>query len=700
MLSNIGLFTYLPACLSFAILAGLLLRYWHVQPLGPTLFAASLASSLWGAVIALGTLAEYPPLPLIHLAEFARNACWLYLLLQLLGLQIGGNPLTIAGNPWRRWFWLLQALALALLVLPFTSLELPAVLSDGRVPTMSIWMVSAVAGLLLIEQLFRNANQAERWSMKYLLLGLGTVFVLDFLMYAEAILFRGLDSELWWARGLINAAVSPWLAIAIARNESWNLQLHVSRRVVFHSVTLTGAGLYLLAMAAVGYYIKYLGGTWGGVLQMAFIAIALGFLLSLILSGRFRALLRVQLSKHFFSYHYDYREEWLNFTRSLSSLGANVPEGLIRTMASLTGSQAGVLWGRSDEHGLLRLAEWQMPPGRPGEDNLGQLPAWLSRTGWVIDLREWRSQPELYGDLDLPPWLREESNIWLIIPLLSGEGLTGVLMLGRSDLKPELNWEDRDLLKTAGRQAASYLAQHLANEALVQARQFDAFNRLSAYLVHDLKNILAQQSLLVSNARKHRQNPAFVDDMIETVENSVARMRRLMEQLRAGIRTGEPRLLDFSSLLEGVIRERSAYRPVPELDMVTGAGLVLADEERLKTVFNHIIQNAQEATDAQGRVTVNLRASSGQLITEICDTGHGMTGEFIRDRLFQPFESTKGLTGMGIGVFESREYIRQIGGDIQVASQPGVGTRFTISLPLADNEPGETEQPQSESSLL
>ncbi|HIE53640.1 MAG TPA: PEP-CTERM system histidine kinase PrsK, partial [Chromatiaceae bacterium] len=215
----------------------------------------------------------------------------------------------------------------------------------------------------------------------------------------------------------------------------------------------------------------------------------------------------------------------------------------------------------------------------------------------------------------------------------------------------------------------------------MQARQFEAFNRLSAYIVHDLKNILAQQSLVISNAEKHKHNPAFVDDVIATVANSVQRMTRLMEQMRSGLRGGKVRPLKLARLLTEVIERRSSNQPVPRLEAEDEKIGVEADAEQLATVFGHLIQNAQEATKNDGHIEVRLFRQGEQAIIEIQDDGVGMDATFINERLFKPFDSTKGLTGMGIGVFESREYIRSLGGDIQVQSEPGEGSLFRIWLP-------------------
>jgi hypothetical protein len=263
-------------------------------------------------------------------------------------------------------------------------------------------------------------------------------------------------------------------------------------------------------MAVIGYFIKFLGGSWGGVLQVGFLAAAAVLLFTLLFSGNLRARLRVYLSKHFFSYRYDYREEWLRFTEGLATLGArrgrrrasSAPwrdRPVANPVACCTATPDG-RWPRQ------RL--WEMHRCR--RRTLGNLPAWIDRSGWVIDLREWRESPDIYGDLTLPAWLRENESLWLVVPLLFQESkLEGLLFLARTDLKTAVNWEDRDLLKTAGRQAAALLAQQRASRALVEARQFDAFNRLSAYVIHDLKNILAQQSLMVSQRAEAPRQPGL-----------------------------------------------------------------------------------------------------------------------------------------------------------------------------------------------
>tara|TARA_R110002110_G_scaffold91264_2_gene237404 strand:+ start:7775 stop:9865 length:2091 start_codon:yes stop_codon:yes gene_type:complete len=685
---NIGLYSYSAAALAYGVVSLLLVIAWRGRPFHLSVLVACGATAIWAAITAVSTVLEYPAIVSMQLAEIVRDAAWAFLLLKYISAQLEGQDHRFANLNWKAWY------AGGLLVVLAMLFGLPRALAFSETLPRDVifitWLALATAALLLLEQLFRNATIDERWSSKYLCLGLGFLFAYDFFMYAEALLFRQLNPILWQARGFAAALSAPMIAISIARNTQWNLGIHVSRHVVFHSFTLLAAGVYLLLMASAGYFIRFLGGSWGGVLQVSFLFAAGLLLFSLLFSGKIRAQTRVWLSKHFFSYKYDYREEWLQFTGKLGDAGDNVPDSVVQSVAALASSPSGLLWTRTDDETFELISHWQMPEPKTPVDFAG-LPDWLERTQWIIDLAEWYREPDLYDDLTMPESVLAIERAWLIVPLMLDTKLQGILLLRVSDLKDELNWEDRDLLKVAGRQAASYLAQYLSSQALMESRQFEAFNRLSAYVVHDLKNILAQQSLIVKNAEKHKHKPEFVDDVIATVDNSVKRMTALMEQMRSGIRGNTPLAVDLCEILPDVVERRSVQLPAPQLQMDCAEAVIEADKEQLATVFNHIIQNAQEATSKTGTVRVRLLRSNGSAVVEIEDDGEGMDETFIRTRLFRPFDSTKGLTGMGIGAFESRETIRTLGGDIQVTSVPGQGSLFLITLPLSMNQSDTTD---------
>jgi len=222
-----------------------------------------------------------------------------------------------------------------------------------------------------------------------------------------------------------------------------------------------------------------------------------------------------------------------------------------------------------------------------------------------------------------------------------------------------------------------------ATEALLEARKFDAFNKMSAFVVHDLKNIVTQLSLMLRNAERHQNNPEFQQDMLMTVEHSVERMRQLMMQLREGATPpGTPCGVNLPDVIERIQRGKINQGHSFDLRIVERL-ITRGHEERLERVIGHLVQNALDATDPAGKVWVSLERRGDRAAIEVGDTGHGMTQEFIRNRLFKPFQSTK-QAGMGIGAYESAQYIKELGGEMLVDSEENQGTRITMILPLFD----------------
>ena len=673
------LVSYSLALSAFLLLSLLLTLSWRGRPSGlPIIFAAYL-SVFWAGVLTYDhfTAQEHPRLVLI--SEFFRDISWLYFLF-----------ITARKEPTKREHIVATSVIFAL----FTALLASTISEKNQQiipPELQIisWMLIALVILGLVEHIFRYSTPEERWKIKYLCIGLGALFAYDFYIYADALLFKRHNETLFAARGIMNALAVPLIAISIARNPSYAITIHVSREVVFHSTTFIAAGVYLLAMSLMGYAIRFYGGNWGSVLQVVFFIGAGLLLVVLLFSGSIRGKIRVFLNKHFFSFKYDYRQKWLEFTQSLSTENQSVPESIVHAMASLVDSNGGLLYEKAGNQ--FRLLCSVNPSGTIAEKSgdFHSLGDFLSKTFWVIELPEFAAAPGRYPDLQLPTWLSYSKDYWLIVPLSYRKQLIGFLIINPSPIEKTINWEDRDLLKLAGQQAAVHLSQYQSDKELVNARQFEAFNKLSAYIVHDLKNILAQQSLIVANAEKHKTNPAFVDDVIDTIRNSVLRMTRLMEQMRNASRAAKSVEVDVSVLLRDVTNRLSAHTPRPHFDY-HGPGIhTTADGEQLANVFSHLIQNAIEACTADGHIQIQLGKEDETVIITVTDNGIGMTPAFIRDRLFEPFDSTKGLTGMGIGAYESREYIRSLGGDIQVFSQVGQGSRFQISLPACKSDSTE-----------
>jgi putative PEP-CTERM system histidine kinase len=273
----------------------------------------------------------------------------------------------------------------------------------------------------------------------------------------------------------------------------------------------------------------------------------------------------------------------------------------------------------------------------------------------------------------------------------------GFVVLARSNVLMNINWEARDLLLTIGSQCASYIALEEVNERLMEARQFDVFNRLSAYVVHDLKNIIAQLALVAKNSEKHRYNQEFIDDSFVTIVNATSKMERLLALLRKGRLDvkDKQQQIDLNNILMMVVKNRRGILPLPVFEGLDSPLFVTANEERLVTVIGHLIQNAQEATEEDGSVFIRLVEKGEWAVIEIEDTGCGMDDKFVRNSLFRPFRTTKGNAGMGIGVYESREIIVSLGVRMQVSSTPGIGTKFSLFLPVKrvnDQEPVRIQQ--------
>jgi len=687
MAISIGTLSYAAAAAAFLFLFLLLVTSWRGRLQGMLLATASLCNAIWAGSEAY--LAARPDTSLLpsDVLEVVRNAVWFAFLMVLLGYS------RQKVEPLRR-----AAAALA----AFCGIVLVVTLYSGAISGTRLVMFEmlshlalAVIGMVLVEQLYRNVRPQQRWGIKFLCLGLGGMFACDFYLYSESLLFRHVNEDIWAARGVVNAIIVPLLAVATARNPKWSLDIFVSRRILFHSAAMLGAAVYLLGMAAAGYYVRYVGGTWGGVLQVTFLFGAVLLLLVMMFSGTLRARLKVFLSKNFFNYRYDYREEWLRFTRTLSEgePGIQLRERSIQAIAELVDSPGGILWLSQDTGELEQVAHWNMPAEKWTEQLDSSLCQFLEKRQWVIHLDNYDLQPELYEGLDLPEWLRAVPRAWLVVPLMLHERLLGFVVLAKSKSNIALDWEVNDLLKTAGMQAASYLAQLEAATALLVARQFESFNRMSAFVVHDLKNLIAQLSLLLSNAGKHRDNPEFQDDMVQTIANAVDKMTRLLSQLRGGYSLEPPAPVKVHDVVRQAVAARCGLKPAPRFESSAGSLSVIAHSARLERVIGHLIQNAVEATPSDGQVTVQLSRQSDLAVIEISDTGCGMSEQFMRSRLYKPFESTK-LTGMGIGTYETQQYVRELGGRIDVQTRESQGTTFRVMLPLelpdCTNAPGYT----------
>lgn len=686
----VGLFQsgYVVLAAAYAVYLVLLLRrrtlWTPARPATLAHFAAAAVTCAWGLLALVGLRGRLEAAwQLAFILDQARYLAWIVFIMLLLAAPSDA----VAASPWRR--RLRFGLPIVLLVVGITSgLLIGSVRDYAAAATrtaLACQLAWAVLGLVLVEQLFRNQPDASRWSAKPLCLGLGGLFAYDLYLYSQALVFGSFDVDALGARPVVHAAAVPLLVIALQRQDGGSGRLRVSNSAAFYSASLMLIGAYLLLVAGAGYYVRYFGGTWGGALQVALLTVSLLLLSALVLSASLRARLRVFLGKHFFRYRYDYRVEWLRFTSMLTAKATPQELGglVVRGLADMTESPAGALWFRTPEgEGYLKTAEWNLSAALPSEPADSALCRFMREREWIVDLHSVRAGRGAREEMQVVPrWLAELSTAWLAVPLLAADEMLGFVVLADPRTPVALNWEVRDLLKTAARQAAAFLAQIHAAEALVEARKFEAFNRMSAFVVHDLKNIVTQLSLMLKNAERHRDNPEFQQDMLATVGSSLERMKQMMVQLREGNRPSGATLgVDLAPIvqrLEASAAQRGRAIDVDIRDRVATRG----HEQRLERVVGHVVQNALDATAASGKVWVRLSQDAGRALLVVGDSGVGMSDEFVRTQLFRPFVTTK-AGGMGIGSYESLQYLRELGGGIAVDSQLGRGTVVTLTLPL------------------
>lgn len=538
--------------------------------------------------------------------------------------------------------------------------------------------------LVNLEQVFRNHQQQLRWALWPLTIGLGCLFIFDFVMYSQASMINRLDFDFWYARGFIAAAVMPMLLLSSKRLKDCSPDLFISREVVFYSSIIVFSGIYLLILAFSGYLIRYIGGQWSDLLSTVFMVLGLLALVALLIANSLRAKIKVFIGKHFFANKYDYRVEWLKLIAAIEKdHGDNLIVSACKAMGEcLQVNHCAFIKVKGDELSVLYQGKLNL-----NEQVLVQLKIihnYCEQQQWIIDVREYQCYPHRYPSLDIDAGVLLTSHINLIVPTYSQQQLIGYFVLPGPQEKPMLNWEDRDFLFAVSKQLGNYLSLQNAQVKLAESQQLSVFHRMSAFVLHDLKNIQAQLSLITKNAKQHQHNPEFVADVFSTVESASERLNKVVVQLRKKSKE-TPKDIKEEVYVGDLICKAAKICNQDNPQIIysfENKTLIWLEQERFLNVLIHLIQNAQQASKSDGWVKVSGNISSNSLIITIEDNGQGMSIEFINEQLFKPFSTTKGNAGMGIGVFEAKQFVEEMNGLISVKSTVGEGSLFTIKLPL------------------
>ncbi|MCX9147887.1 XrtA/PEP-CTERM system histidine kinase PrsK [Erythrobacter sp. WG] len=548
-------------------------------------------------------------------------------------------------------------------------------------------MPVAIGALMLLHNLYAGADNALRPVLRWTGVALAGIFAYDLNLHALSYLGGEVPTALRDLRGLF-AGVMTFLSALGMNAAGPRVQFSPSRAVTFRTLSLLLIGAYLSALLLVTKAIDLIGGdaTRGG--QAVFAAVGILAAALALPSPRVRGWLRVTASKHLFQHRYDYRQEWLRFTRTIGRAGsgnASLEERAVQALADITESPAGLLLMPSEEARLELVARWNWPtiavPAIAGEYRLSSL---MEQHNFVLALDEVRRGVDHHGETsEVPAWLAEAEDAWALVPLIHFDRLVGVIVLARPRTARQLDWEDFDLLRVAGQQLASYLAEQAGQQALMDASRFDEFNRRMAFVMHDIKNLVSQLSLLAANAEKHADNPAFRADMLVTLRNSADKLSALLARLG---RYGAGQVSDFAPIeLVSLARDVAArFAGVHPVALTRDAPVtVMGNRDGLEQALIHLVQNAIDASAPAMPVFLDVTVEGLHGAIEVVDSGKGMSPEFIRTGLFKPFVSSKN-GGFGIGAFEARELIRAMGGRLTVESREGLGTRFAVVLPITE----------------
>ncbi len=549
-------------------------------------------------------------------------------------------------------------------------------------------ITTAAGALVLVHNVYGQAAPASRSNIHLAMLGLALVWIYDLNLYTVTYLGSASAKILLEWRGLAVALAAPLFALATRNDGSWRIRL--SRAATFQSLSLLAICAYFALMAILATALRGTGVDWSSALMIVMLALMTVAAMVLIPSARARGWLKVKLAKHLFEHRYDYRAEWLRFTETIGRAAPDAPplsERIVKAFADIVDAPGGLLLVSDGGRGIGLASAAYWPGATPGPDDFeDSAEFWeeLESSGRVLEFEGLRQGWASSRDKAIPvlKWLLRERTAWTGIPLLHHQRLIGLVVLAAPEYRRQLDWEDFDLLRTAGHQAASSLAEALGQEALSQAQRFEEFNRRFAFILHDIKNLVSQLSLVARNAERHADNPEFRADMVATLQSSVGKMNELLQRLAPHSQSRVQRI--ESQLLRPILTAAiAAKRRDREVNLLGDAGVaVLVDAGALEQAIAHLLQNALDASSGEP-VTVRVTSEQSNVSIAITDKGVGMDGDFVRNRLFEPFASTK-PGGFGIGAFEARSLVTAMGGRLSVDSRPGRGTTFTILLPTAD----------------
>jgi putative PEP-CTERM system histidine kinase len=552
-------------------------------------------------------------------------------------------------------------------------------------------LVSTVLILTNIERTFRAAVGTMRWRIKFVVLGLGVIFGAQIYTRSQALLFSDYTPGQFSVETIALLIGCALIAIAYIRSGFSEIDVYPSRAVLHTSVTALLTGAYLFVVGVLAQIFARFGGAAGFPIAAFVVLLGVVMLAVLLLSERARQSLQLFVSRHFERPQHDFRQIWARFTQSLSAaldetaLGTVASRLISETFGALSVSTW--LFDKQREH-LIRISSTsdgeQIQNGHlanpiTGEELSSTELSKLSRPFDLGKAKEKWARDLMKGNSGQ---FRTGGNP-ICVPLVGGEHWLGAIVLADRVRGLRYSAEEIDLLKCIGEQVAASLLKMRLTEEIMERKELEAFQTMSAFLIHDLKNAASTLGLMLENLPAHFDNPAFRQDAFRGIGSAANRINDLINRMNA-LRHElclKPAELDLNLVATEALANLNGTLDTKVVTKFDQVPKILADRQQLQSVFTNLLLNARDAVGTNGCISVETTRQGEWVAFSVSDNGCGMAAQFIKNSLFRPFRSTK-KKGLGIGMFQSKTIVEAHHGKIHVESELGVGTTFRILLPL------------------
>ncbi len=554
-----------------------------------------------------------------------------------------------------------------------------------------VFFLTLIFVIINLEHTLRASSGVSRWKIKYLIIGLGIISAFYLYHTSHTLFYRVIDPGLMPVKGTITLIACLLMALSLVRNRLMDINVVVSRYIIYNSVSLFVVAVYLLAMGVIGEGIKRFGGDFVQYLYLLFIFVAIAGLVVLLMSDKLRRSLKVSIDKHFYRDKFDYRAQWLKLTKELGSIDniAGLHMAILQSLRDTGGSNNATLWLYDIDENIFNPVQTYGVTLKKGYQINGQaeLVDQLRDKEWIINLKEFDDSGQTHYIGKDNAVIFDEIKAALLVPLKSGEEFLGFVALGERIVGDVYNYEDYDILKTMARQAASSILNLKQSEELAHSREMEAFNKISSFIMHDLKNLTHTLSLVAQNAAVNMDNPEFREDAITTIDDTVAKMKKLMARLSTMPKTAETIELRKKEVDPNAVVLKTidgfyvnGLRSIKLIKELAPLPKILMDPDEIQKVLHNMLINAAEVMEGQGSIKVKTALVTDSINISVEDDGPGMSREFISRSLFKPFMTTKKM-GIGIGLFQSKAIVEAHEGRIEVESEEGKGAVFTVVLP-------------------